>query len=80
MELEGTARYTGLLLAPAEGFVLWPRFVWPLGKRNWLFILKIKKNLKVEEEEKSNNIQKNLKDPFFRRKRRKKCYYLSLAI
>ena len=27
--LEGTARYAGLLLAPAEGFGLWPRPWWP---------------------------------------------------
>ena len=27
LPLEGIARYTGILLAPAEGFALWPRFV-----------------------------------------------------
>ena len=30
--LEDTARYAGLLLAPAEGFGLRPRPVWPLAK------------------------------------------------
>ena len=30
--LEDTARYTGLLLAPAEGFGLRPRVVYPVGK------------------------------------------------
>ena len=27
--LEGTARYAGLILAPAEGFGLRPRPIWP---------------------------------------------------
>ena len=30
--LEGTARYAGLLLAPAEGFGLRPRLFLPFGK------------------------------------------------
>ena len=30
---EGTARYTGLLLAPAEGFGLWQRLFGPLGEK-----------------------------------------------
>ena len=36
--LEGTARYAGLLLAPAEG--LWPQaktFCWPFGQKNRAF-------------------------------------------
>ena len=32
-ELEDTARYAGLLLAPAEGFGLWPRLFCPSGKK-----------------------------------------------
>ena len=32
IKLEVTARYMGLLLAPAEGFGLWPRIFWPLAK------------------------------------------------
>ena len=35
-ELEGTARYAGLLLAPAEGFGLWPRLFLPFGQKNSL--------------------------------------------
>ena len=31
--LEDTARYAGLLLAPAEGFGLRPRFFLPFGKK-----------------------------------------------
>ena len=33
IELEGTARYAGLLLAPAEGFGLRPRLFLPFGKK-----------------------------------------------
>ena len=31
--LEDTARYVGLLLAPAEVFGLWPRFFLPFGQK-----------------------------------------------
>ena len=34
--LEGTARYAGLLLAPAEGFGLRPRLFWPFGQKKSL--------------------------------------------
>ena len=30
-KLEGAALYAGLLLAPAEGFGLWPRPIWALA-------------------------------------------------
>ena len=30
--LEGTAHYAGLPPAPAEGFGLWPRLLWPSAK------------------------------------------------
>ena len=33
MPLEDTARYAGLLLAPAEGFDLWPRLFLPEGQK-----------------------------------------------
>ena len=33
MQLEGTARYAGLLLAPAEGYGLRPRFFLPFGQK-----------------------------------------------
>ena len=36
-KLEGTARYAGLLLAPAEGFGLRPRPLWPLAKAYMAF-------------------------------------------
>ena len=32
--LEGAARYEGLLLAPVEGFGLWPRLFLPFGQKN----------------------------------------------
>ena len=32
-QLEGTARYAGLLLAPAEGFGLRPRLFLPFGQK-----------------------------------------------
>ena len=35
--LEGTARYAGLLLAPAEGFGLRPRALWPSAKAYMAF-------------------------------------------
>ena len=38
LQLEGTARYAGLLLAPAKGYGLRPRFFCPSGK-NGLFML-----------------------------------------
>ena len=31
--LEGAARYEGLLLAPVEGFGLWPRLFLPFGQK-----------------------------------------------
>ena len=34
MVLEDTARYAGLLLAPAESFGLWPRVFLPFGQKN----------------------------------------------
>ena len=34
--LEDTARYAGLLLAPAEGFSLWPRLFLPFGQKESL--------------------------------------------
>ena len=34
MKLEGAARYAGLLLAPAEGFGLWPRPFFALQAKN----------------------------------------------
>ena len=39
--LEGTARYAGLLKAPAEGFGLWPRLFLPYGHKKsiTLFVL-----------------------------------------
>ena len=37
--LEDTARYAGLLLAPAEGFGLWPRLFLPFGQKKELFML-----------------------------------------
>ena len=39
MKLEGTARYAGLLLAPAEGFDLRPRLFLPFGPKKELFML-----------------------------------------
>ena len=36
-QLEGAARYAGLLLAPAEGFGLQPRFLFALRAKNCLF-------------------------------------------
>ena len=44
--LEGTARYAGLLLAPAEGFGLRQRAFLPLGQKKSLFMLKKSKNPK----------------------------------
>ena len=44
-KLEDTARYDGLLLAPAEGFGLWPRFLLPsVQKKSFLcyFAVQIK--------------------------------------
>ena len=38
-QLEGTARYAGFLLAPAEGFNLQPRFFGPSGKKKPPFLL-----------------------------------------
>ena len=32
IKLEVTARYVGLLIAPAEGFGLKPRIFWPFAK------------------------------------------------
>ena len=37
-KLEGTARYVGLLLAPAEGFGLWPRALWAKKELFTLFV------------------------------------------
>ena len=37
--LEDTARYAGLLLAPAEGFGLWPTLFLPFGQKKELFML-----------------------------------------
>ena len=37
MTLEGAARYAGLLLAPAEGFGLWPRPFFALRAKKDLF-------------------------------------------
>ena len=37
--LEGTARYTGQLAGPPEGFGLWPIFVCPAKKRKKPFML-----------------------------------------
>ena len=31
--LEGSARFAGFLLAPAEGFGLRPRLFWPFGQK-----------------------------------------------
>ena len=39
MELEDMPRYAGQLLAPAEGFGLWPRFFEPSGKKRALIML-----------------------------------------
>ena len=36
--LEGAARYAGLLLAPAEGFGLWPRPFFALRAKKDLFM------------------------------------------
>ena len=36
--LEGAARYAGLLLAPAEGFGLWPRPFFSLWAKKDLFM------------------------------------------
>ena len=36
-QLEGTARYAGLLLAPAEGFDIQPRPLWPSAKAYMAF-------------------------------------------
>ena len=36
-ELEDTARYAGLLLAPAEGFGLWPRLFFALWAKKRAF-------------------------------------------
>ena len=33
ISLKDTSRYAGLLLAPAEGFGLWPRIFDPSGKK-----------------------------------------------
>ena len=38
-KLEDTARYAGLLIAPAEGFGLWPRLICPSGKKKSFFLL-----------------------------------------
>ena len=35
--LEGTALYAGFLLAPAEGFILWPRFFFPFGQKRTFY-------------------------------------------
>ena len=39
IKLEDTARYAGLLLAPAEGFGLRPRLFLPFGQKKELIIL-----------------------------------------
>ena len=36
-QLKGTARYAGFLLAPAEGFGIWPRFFLPFGEKREFF-------------------------------------------
>ena len=41
IELEGMARYAGLLLAPAEGFVLWPRLLYALWGNIFLVVATI---------------------------------------
>ena len=38
LKLEDTARYAGLLLAPAEGFGLWPRPFLPFGQKKELIM------------------------------------------
>ena len=44
MLLEDTAHYAGLLLAPGEGFGLWPRlFLKPLGKKIFMHFGPFKK-------------------------------------
>ena len=35
--LEGTARYAGSLLAPAESFGLWPRLVLPFEPKRYVY-------------------------------------------
>ena len=38
-ELKGTARYAGLLLAPAKGFGLQPSLFLPFGQKKKVFML-----------------------------------------
>ena len=75
--LEDTARYAGLLLAPAEGFGLWPRLFLPFGQKKSLIcgfgktfvypfsiILTFKKNRKISIKkivEKSQFLSSSLK-------------------
>ena len=54
-ELEGTARYAGILLAPADGFGLQPRFFFlPMGKKKLftLFVLLVVTLVTLKKEEK----------------------------
>ena len=75
--LEDTARYAGLLLAPAEGFGLWAKkepnlLFWPIFGNFWCIVVTL-----VTFSSNLSNFGRNPKKP---KKIQKKCYALSFLI